>query len=179
MKPLRFRAAASLVLMLVSAVQAADSVDQRSAVIPTRQVEKTFPDPRGPATVELGNRCIQGKLGVALSALYLNRSARERDAANAAIQDACARIPKDPGNKGYMDPRNKASARVDRAYDLYFVSGLLLSMIYEMFGQASRTYPGRITLETEQAISDGKSALVTRLGINRADCWASATTSFG
>ena len=149
----RLWAASAVALMLVTGLQAADAVSGRSTQILARLIEKPFPDPRCPAKVEPGNRCVWGKLSQALAELYLNRSRAELAAANASIQDACARIPTDAGYKGYRNPRNPAAGRVDRAYDFYFVSGLLLSRIYELFGHASHTWPGRITRQTEDAIS--------------------------
>ena len=110
---------------MVTGLQAADAVSRRGAAILGRLIEKPFPDPRCPATVEPGNRCVLGKLSQALAELYLNRNPEESAAANATLQDACARIPTDAGYKGYRDPRNPAAGRVDRAYDFYFVSGLI------------------------------------------------------
>src|SRR5574340_624650 len=133
-------------LLAALAAASPDGFDQRRDALLARQLANPFPSPACRAEPIAEDRCVWGKLDFALAALWLNRGPADVKAANAAMRDACARIPIAPGYKRYANPRDRTSPRnVDGAYDFHFITAALMPRAYELFRP-------RLETETREAM---------------------------
>lgn len=126
-----------MMLLLIAVLWVGGSFEARRDLVLERQVENPFPSPACKEGLVPEDRCVWGKLDFALASLWLKRDAQ---AANRAIRESCARIPKVPGYK--RQPRT-----VDAAYDFHFITAALLTRIHELFGKS-------LEADTKRAIED-------------------------